>query len=105
MKQHLKLHRRHKLNYLAKRMVMIIALSLLMVSPPEIEMADAQVFIVSDDEFIYTDRVEVPDIGFVPVTPQDLEEDWIYSPVGDGLLLLAGLGVAYLISKRRRCNS
>ena len=77
-------------------------MALFLTNPKEIGQADAQVFIMSDEEFSNTERVVVPSGGLVPIAPQDLEQDWIYSPLGDGLIMLAALSGAYLMKKRKK---
>ena len=61
----------------------------------------AQVFI-ADDEFEGMMRQEESEfVLFVPVQAQDGDQS--YSPIGSGsLLLLAGLGGAYLLTKRKK---
>ena len=98
----MKTHIQHKINYIGKRIVMLIAMALFLTNPKEIGQADAQVFIMSDEEFSNTERVVVPSGGLVPVAPQGYEEDWIYSPLGDGLIMLAVLSGAYLMKKRKK---
>lgn len=98
----MKTHIHHKINYIGKRIVMLIAMALFLTNPKEIGQADAQVFIMSDEEFSNTERVVVPSGCLVPIAPQDLEEDWIYSPLGDGLIMLAALSGAYLMKKRKK---
>jgi len=98
----MKTHIQHKINYIGKRIVMLIAMALFLTNPKEIGQADAQVFIMSDEEFSNTERVVVPSGGLVPVPPQGDEEDWIYSPLGDGLIVLAALSGAYLMKKRKK---
>ena len=98
----MKTHFQHKINYVGKRIVMLIAMALFLTNPKEIGQADAQVFIMSDEEFSNTERVVVPSGGLVPIAPQDLEQDWIYSPLGDGLIMLAALSGAYLMKKRKK---
>lgn len=98
----MKTHIQHKINYIGKRIVMLIAMALFLTNPKEIGQADAQVFIMSDEEFSNTERVVVPSGGLVPVAPQGYEEDWIYSPLGDGLIMLAALSGAYLMKKRKK---
>ena len=39
----------------------------------------------------------------VPLQGVDFDQ-WEYAPLGDGLLILAGLGGAYLLAKRKRKN-
>ena len=98
----MKILKQHKINYIGKRIIMLIAMALFLTSPKEIGQADAQVFHMSDEEFSNTERVVVPSGGLVPIAPQDLEEDWIYSPLGDGLIMLAALSGAYLMKKRKK---
>ena len=47
-----------------------------------------------------------PEIGvMVPLQNSNLDQwKYEYVPLGDGLLLLAGLGAAYLIGKRKKNN-
>ena len=60
----------------------------------------AQVFI-ADDEFEGMMRQEESEfVLFVPVQAQDGDQS--YSPIGSGVLLLAGLGGAYLLTKRKK---
>ena len=60
---------------------------------------NAQILIM-DDEFEGTLRQETDE--FVFVTPMDGSDIDQYLPLGDGLLALTGLGVAYLLGKRRK---
>lgn len=60
----------------------------------------AQVFI-ADDEFEGMMRQEESEfVLFVPVLAQDGDQS--YSPIGNGVLLLTGLGGAYLLTKRKK---
>jgi hypothetical protein len=63
--------------------------------------AKAQVFIIDDDEF--SKNRATSDGGMLVDLPQiyNSGEDW-YAPVGEGIVLLAGLAGAYLIGKRRK---
>lgn len=97
--------RQHRLSYIAKRFVMLFSLICFMVSPKEIGKADAQVFIMDEDEFMQSDRSISYTPGLVPVPPQGGEAgelDWVYTPLGDGLVPLLGLGVAYLLGRKRK---
>ena len=61
--------------------------------------AHAQVFIMEED---VESNIRVVGSEFVVPVPYqggDLDQ---YLPLGDGLLLLAGLGGAYLLGKRRK---
>ena len=97
----MKQHRKHRISYIAKRFIIIFALTCVMVSPMDIGQADAQIFIMSDEEYMNNNRLTPPP-GYVPILPQGGQEDWIYAPLGDGMLLLLGLGGAYLFGKRRK---
>ena len=98
----MKQHRMHRISYIAKRFIIIFALTCVMVSPKEIGMADAQVFIISDEEYMNNTRYGTGDINNVPILPQGGQLDWTLAPIGDGVLLLLGLGGAYLFGKRRK---
>ena len=80
-----------------KKRIFAIVAALMMASAPMM----AQVFL--DDEELYNNRAgtDVPPSMYVenPGT-YDSGEDW-YTPVGEGLLALAGLAGAYLIGKRK----
>ena len=92
----------HIISYIAKRFIIIFALTCVMVSPKEIGQADAQVFIISDEEYMNNTRYGTGDINNVPLLPQGGQLDWTLAPIGDGVLLLLGLGGAYLFGKRRK---
>ena len=59
----------------------------------------AQVFI-ADDEFEGMMRLSESD--FVLVVPQQASDADQVTPIGNGVLLLAGLGGAYLLRKRNK---
>ena len=61
--------------------------------------APAQVFMLEDSD---SDRLESED-GLIIVNPDyhGSGEDW-YTPAGGGTLLLAGMGAAYLLGKKRK---
>lgn len=92
----------HRINGVMKRVIMMLALCCFLVSPKEIGQADAQVFIVDDDEYMNSNRASTPSIGIIPVPTQGDQLDWIYAPLGDGVLLLLGLGGLYLGGKRKK---
>ena len=64
-------------------------------------MSNAQIFLIDDE----IDNPRIPSDEFVIDNPgwHGSGEDW-YTPVGDGALLLAALGGAYLFGKRRKEN-
>ena len=59
----------------------------------------AQIFI-ADDEFEGTMRLAESE--YVLVVPNQSSDADQYLPLGDGVLLLAGLGGAYLLKKRNK---
>ena len=96
----MKQHRLHRISYIAKRIVVMIALACLLVSPKEIGQAEAQIFILSDEEYMNSNRGAFTG-GMVPILPQGGSTDWIYAPLGSGWLLLCGMGGVYLLGKRK----
>ena len=75
--------------------ILLIVVTVLLVACP----AMAQVFIM-DDEFEGTMRQNTEDFGLiVPIEGLDSDQ---YLPIGDGLLVLAALGGAYLMGKRKK---
>ena len=83
-----------KMNKMNKRIVVLLTALLLMVGSMK-----AQVFI-ADDEFEGMMRQEEPEyVLFVLGQGHDGDQ---FMPVGNGVLLLVGLGGAYLLSKRKK---
>jgi hypothetical protein len=75
-----------------------MAAALMMATAP----AMAQVFIMEEDD--YNGKRQNTPSGQLSVDLPgiyDSGEDW-YTPVGEGLLVLAGLAGAYLVGKRRK---
>ena len=77
-----------------KKLIMTIAIATMLAVP-----AMAQVFL--DDESVNSDRLGSNGASFPYVPEQNVTYDQ-YSPIGGGVLLLAGLAGAYLIGKRRK---
>ena len=81
-----------------KKLIMTIAIATMLAVP-----AMAQVFL--DDETNNNKRdgeITQEEFG-VMVPSENVDYDqWKYMPLGDGLLVLAGLAGAYLIGKRRK---
>ena len=78
-----------------KKLIMTIAIATMMAVP-----AMAQVFL--DDETTTNNRTEISDGEFgVMVPSQNVNYDQ-FTPVGEGLLVLAGFAGAYLIGKRKK---
>ena len=79
-----------------KKRIIAIAAALMMATAP----AMAQVFIMEEDDYngnrtgTTSFDVDLPGI-------YNSGEDW-FTPIGEGLLVLAGLAGAYLVGKRRK---
>ena len=79
-----------------KRIITIAAMLFLAVAPLR-----SQIFILSDEEMNNTRATtEVPQLG-VLVPNQNVANDQ-FVPLGEGVLLLAGMGAAYLAARRKR---
>ena len=79
-----------------KGIVIVIVSVLMLMSSP----AQAQIFLQDFDQTTDNPRVEADDYGFF-IGPQGFDGDQ-YLPLGDGLLLLMGLGGAYLLRKKKK---
>ena len=88
------LHGWHRTGKATKRVVIIAALLCLMAGPSEIDRANAQVLILSEEEYTKSKHAN-RQIGLVP------ERGEGSAPVGEGWLLLAALGAAYLRRKKK----
>ena len=83
-----------------KKRIIAIAAALMMATAP----AMAQVFIMEEDD--YNGKRQNTPSGQLSVDLPGIYnsgEDW-YTPVGEGLLVLAGLAGGYLVGKRRKEN-
>ena len=80
-----------------KKIIAIATLMMMAVVP-----AMSQVFM--DDEELNQNRGEMTDKEFGVMVPKtNVEYDqWKYTPMGEGIVLLAGLAGAYLIGNRRK---
>lgn len=76
-----------------KRRIIAIAAAMMLFAAP----AMSQVFILEDDEF---NKRSVTEPGAM-VPTQGVTYDQ-YVPVGEGVMLLAGLAGAYLLGKRKK---
>ena len=79
-----------------KGIVIVIVSVLMLMSSP----AKAQIFLQDFDQTTDNPRVEADDYGFF-IGPQGFDGDQ-YLPLGDGVLLLMGLGGVYLLNRRKR---
>lgn len=77
-----------------KKLIMTIAIATMLAVP-----AMAQVFL--DDEAVNSNRVTTIEGPGAFIPEQNVTYDQ-YTPVGEGILLLAGLAGAYLIGKRKK---
>jgi len=95
----MKRYRSHQFNNVVKRVAVAAALLCLLVWPWKTGQVNAQVFIVTDEEYINSNRANLGS-DVVPISPQGLSSDW-YAPIGEGWLLLAVGGGAYVLWKKR----
>ena len=92
--------RKHRRPFVSSKLSWIVALlavTLFVCSPPP---SEAQILILSEDEYINTNRSATP-TPIIVVPQQGLDIDQ-YVPIGDGLLTLLGLGSAYLLHKQKQ---
>ena len=76
-----------------KRILTIVAVLTMAITP-----SMAQIFLDDDD---YNARCEYNgDLGVIVPMQNDLHDQYV--PVGEGLMLLTGLGVVYLLGKRKK---
>lgn len=78
-----------------KRVLTIVAALAIAVTP-----AMSQVFI--DEDEMNENRGTMAAGGFGAMVPQQQLNVDQFIPVGDGLLLLGGLGITYLLGKRKK---
>ena len=84
-----------------KKYILVLGVMFTLVMPMT---SNAQIYIATEDESLNSER-EGTDVWFgggVPYQGGDLDQ---YTPIGDGLLLLAGLAGAYLLGKKRKKQS
>ena len=83
-----------------KKLIAIIAALMLATAP-----AMSQVFIMDEDEY-NNGRSTMSEEQFgVMVPSQGVDYDqWKFSPLGEGIVVLAGLAGAYLLGKRKKEN-
>ena len=94
------MERNNEMKTTKKRLIAIALIALFSLSSP-IEKADAQIFIMSEDEFLNSERNRITD-GGLPFTPTlDVTIDQ-YAPLGGGIWVLGCLGGAYLLGKRKK---
>ena len=79
-----------------KKLIMTIAIATLMAVP-----ATAQIFLDDEDLNNRAGSSEVPG-AIIPEQDVPYDQFQPYVPVGEGILLLAGLAGAYLVGKRKK---
>ena len=80
-----------------KKIIAIATLMLMAVAP-----AMSQVFVLEDDEANNRGELTEGDFGvMVPRTNVEYDQ-WKYTPMGEGIVMLAGLAGAYLLGKRKK---
>ena len=77
-----------------KKRIITIAAALMMATAP----AMAQVFIMEEDDYQGNRTAANPGV-MVPMEDVDFDQ---YVPVGEGVMLLAGMAGAYLLGKRKK---
>lgn len=82
-----------------KRIIAIATLMLMAVAP-----AMSQVFVLEEDDWNNNKRGRISENDFGVMVPQENVEydQWKQAPVGEGIMLLAGLAGAYLLGKRKK---
>ena len=80
-----------------KKLILTVVVALFMAVVP----AMSQVFITDEDAWDYVRAPQDASAIPVMVPEQDIKYDQ-FIPVGNGVLLLAGMGAAYLLGKRKK---
>lgn len=66
--------------------------------------AMSQVFITNDDENLRIEK-DISEIGvMVPMQNVDFDQ-YKYVPMGEGLMVMVGMGACYLLGKRKKAKS
>ena len=83
-----------------KKRITIMMMSIALLLPV---VSNAQIYIMDEDEENNSVRASSEEFWFNGGVPyQGGDADQSYTPLADGLLLLAGLGACYLLKKRRK---
>ena len=88
----------NKMNNMKNLVLMFLMLFTLMVPVS----SKAQIYIMDEDEEVNSLRTNTTDVWFSGGVPVQGGDDDQYTPITDGLLLLVGLGGAYLLKKRKK---
>jgi hypothetical protein len=84
-----------------KRMISVMTVVALIFGTAMLPKANAQMFILSEEEEIGTSRTTITNTDFPIVPTQNVTYDQL-APLGEGILLLTALGGCYLLGKRRK---
>lgn len=77
--------------------VTVLTVLLFIVTPTQ-----AQVFLLEDDFGVNLREATAVESNTVPIPYQSTDlDEWEYTPLGSGWLILAGLGGLYLMKKRK----
>ena len=86
-----------------KNLLTTIALFTLLLFNSNFKKANAQVFIMTEDEYHYSNRTPSAGLGIFPALPADTDLTPAASaPLGNGILVLGWLSGAYLLGRRRK---
>jgi hypothetical protein len=92
--------KRHDRHFnMGKRAATAVALALMILGG--FHSAEAQILILNEDEYLRSDRTPADADWVAPILTQGTEIDQ-YMPLGEGWLLLIGLGGGYFLSKKRK---
>lgn len=86
-----------------KKIHIILVLTALLLGSIRNTYAQGGIFMMEGEEEYFSDRIgsSTPGFNFPGIMPEH-DSTLDYTPVGNGLLLLGGLGGAYLLRKRRK---
>lgn len=87
-----------------KRSIIKLVLVVLAFGMTGVNQAKAQIFITEEEEYanLRCHDENLPNGFIIPDFPNHNETWDVFTPLGDGLLLLGCLGGAYLLGKRKR---
>ncbi len=87
-----------------KRSIIKLVLMVLAFGMMGVNQAKAQIFITEEEEYanLRCHDENLPNGFIIPDFPNHNETWDVFTPLGDGLLLLGCLGGAYLLGKRKR---
>ena len=88
----------NKMNYMKKHVSILLMLFVLLIPVT----SKAQIYIMDEDEEINSLRTSTTDVWFNGGVPTQGGDDDQFAPLAEGLVLLMGLGGAYLLKKRKK---